>query len=72
MNTMKKFSLFLLAALAVGSVKAQVRDVEVLAEKDTVWTLPPNHPLLGKRQMHRIDIAYNSVDPYANLRKLFI
>lgn len=67
---MKKFSLFLLAALAVGSVKAQVRDVEVLAEKDTVWTLPPNHPLLGKRQMHRIDIAYNSVDPYGDPARL--
>lgn len=67
---MKKFFLLFMAMLAIVSMKAQVGDIEVLAEKDTVWMLPPNYPLLGKRQMHRIDIAYTSVDPDGNPARL--
>lgn len=68
--SMKQIFLFLMVILTIGTAKAQVSSIEVLAEKDTVWTLPPDYPLLGKRQMHRIDIAYNSVDPDGNPARL--
>lgn len=56
--------------LVITGVLAQGNNVEVLAEKDTVWTAMGQIQMLGKRNIHRIDIAYDSTDPQGNPTRL--
>jgi hypothetical protein len=55
-----------LVTLAMTGALAQGSNVEVLAEKDTVWMAMGQMQMLGKRNIHRIDIAYDSTDPEGN------
>lgn len=58
------------ALLAMKGTLAQGSHVEVLAEKDTVWMAMQQNQMLGKRNIHRIDIAYDSTDPEGNPARL--
>lgn len=65
---MKKY-LFILFALLVSAatVMAQPdKGTSIIQEKDTVWGFGANGIYLYKRQMHRIDIAYQTTDPNGN------
>lgn len=46
-----------------GMATACAEEASVIAEKDTVWTLTLKGITLAKRDVHRIDIAYDSTRP---------
>lgn len=65
---MKKY-LFILFALLVSAVTVMAqpdKGTSIIQEKDTVWGFGANGIYLYKRQMHRIDIAYQTTDPNGN------
>lgn len=66
---MKKYLFFLLSLLISAlTVTAQptAEGTSIIQEKDTVWGFGANGIYLYKRQMHRIDIAYQTTDPKGN------
>lgn len=65
---MKKYSVFLFTLLvSAATVMAQPAEgTSIIQEKDTVWGFGADGIYLYKRQMHRIDIAYQTTDPNGN------
>ena len=56
--------LLLSALIAFGGMAtACAEETSVIAEKDTVWTLTLKGITLATRDVHRIDIAYDSTRP---------
>ena len=67
----KLLTLLALLMSATGMMAQPAADgTSVIQEKDTVWGFGANGIYLYKRQMHRIDIAYQTTDPKGNPCKM--
>ena len=60
------FLLALLISALTVTAQPTAEGTSIIQEKDTVWGFGANGIYLYKRQMHRIDIAYQTTDPKGN------